>query len=198
MKAWQHLKTILHHKRLVRAGCFKVGLYRQGIMHDWSKYSPTEFLVGCKYYQGNMSPNNAERVARGYSSAWLHHKGRNKHHMEYWIDYSVDKEKGICGMEIPVKYVVEMYIDRVAASKNYQKERYTDRSALEYYLHGKDFHVMHKDTRALLELLLYRLAVRGEQEVNTFIREELLAGKIPYEQKVLDQLAQPYHREAEK
>lgn len=51
---------------------------------------------------------------------------------------------------------------------------------------------MHKDTRALLELLLYRLAVRGEQEVNTFIREELLAGKIPYEQKVLDQLAQPY------
>ena len=99
MKAWHHLKTILHHKRLVRAGCFKVGLYRQGIMHDWSKYSPTEFLVGCKYYQGNMSPNNAERAARGYSSSWLHHKGRNKHHMEYWIDYSVDKEKGICGME---------------------------------------------------------------------------------------------------
>ena len=133
MKAWQHLKTILHHKRLVRAGCFKVGLYRQGIMHDWSKYSPTEFLVGCKYYQGNMSPNNAERVARGYSSAWLHHKGRNKHHMEYWIDYSVDKEKGICGMEIPVKYVVEMYIDRVSAAKNYQKGAYTDRSPLEYY-----------------------------------------------------------------
>ena len=106
--------------------------------------------------------------------------------------------RGLCGMKMPLRYVVEMYIDRVAASKNYQKERYTDRSALEYYLHGKDFHVMHKDTRALLELLLYRLAVRGEQEVNTFIREELLAGKIPYEQKVLDQLAQPYHREAEK
>ena len=121
--------------------------------------------------------------------------------MEYWIDYGVPDEggdKGLCGMKMPLRYVVEMYIDRVAASKNYQKERYTDRSALEYYLHGKDFHVMHKDTRALLELLLYRLAVRGEPEVNTFIREELLAGKIPYEQKVLDQLAQPYHREAEK
>ena len=65
-------------------------------------------------------------------------------------------DKGLCGMKMPLRYVVEMYIDRVAASKNYQKERYTDRSALEYYLHGKDFHVMHKDTRALLELLLYR------------------------------------------
>ena len=149
----------------------------------------------------HFCPNNAERKDKGYSSAWLHHKGRNKHHMEYWIDYGVPDEggdKGLCGMKMPLRYVVEMYIDRVAASKNYQKERYTDRSALEYYLHGKDFHVMHKDTRALLELLLYRLAVRGEQEVNTFIREELLAGKIPYEQKVLDQLAQPYHREAEK
>jgi len=159
MKAWKHFCTINHHKHLVMKGCFAVGLYKQGLLHDLSKYTPTEFLVGCKYYQGTMSPNNAERKDKGYSSAWLHHK---------------------------------------AASKNYQKERYTDRSALEYYLHGKDFHVMHKDTRALLELLLYRLAVRGEQEVNTFIREELLAGKIPYEQKVLDQLAQPYHREAEK
>ena len=110
-------------------------------------------------------------------NACLLYTSRNKHHMEYWIDYGVPDEggdKGLCGMKMPLRYVVEMYIDRVAASKNYQKERYTDRSALEYYLHGKDFHVMHKDTRALLELLLYRLAVRGEQEVNTFIREELL------------------------
>ena len=89
IKAWKHLCTILHHKNLVRAGCFKIGLYKQGLLHDMSKYTPTEFLVGCKYYQGTMSPNNAEREDKGYSAAWLHHKGRNKHHMEYWIDYGV-------------------------------------------------------------------------------------------------------------
>ena len=61
IKAWKHLCTILHHKNLVRAGCFKIGLYKQGLLHDMSKYTPTEFLVGCKYYQGTMSPNNAER-----------------------------------------------------------------------------------------------------------------------------------------
>ncbi len=109
IKAWKHLCTILHHKNLVRAGCFKIGLYKQGLLHDMSKYTPTEFLVGCKYYQGTMSPNNAEREDKGYSAAWLHHKGRNKHHMEYWIDYGVgdgrDGQKthrGICGMKMPI------------------------------------------------------------------------------------------------
>ena len=100
MKALEHLRTINHHKKLVMEGCFKIGLYRQGLLHDLSKYTPTEFLVGCKYYQGNMSPNNAEREEVGYSSAWLHHKGRNKHHMEYWIDYGVGKEGTDHGVEI--------------------------------------------------------------------------------------------------
>lgn len=111
MKAWKHFCTINHHKMLVMKGCFKVGLYRQGLLHDLSKYSPTEFLVGCKYFQGNMSPNNAEREDKGYSAAWLHHKGRNKHHMEYWIDYGPEKCTGITGMKMPTKYVVEMFID---------------------------------------------------------------------------------------
>ena len=174
---WQHLKTIMHHKNLVSAGCFKVGLYRQGIMHDWSKYSPVEFLVGCKYYQGNMSPNNAERKDKGYSSAWLHHKGRNKHHMEYWIDYSVNKDEGICGMKMPVNYVVEMFIDRVSASKNYQKEEYTDRSPLEYYENGKNIHILHPDTKELLEKLLYMLAEEGEEKTYDYIRREVLHNK---------------------
>lgn len=196
MHILKHLQTINHHKKLVMKGCFAVGLYRQGLLHDLSKYTPTEFIVGCKYYQGTMSPNNAEREARGYSSAWLHHKGRNKHHMEYWIDYGAN-HTGICGMKMPLRYVVEMYIDRVAASKNYQKSRYTDRSALDYYLHGKQFHIMHEDTRALLELLLYMLAARGESYTNQFIREKLLKGQIVYEHTVLEKLMQPYQQEVE-
>ena len=64
-KFWEHFKTVTYHRHLVRQGCFKVGLYRQGLLHDLSKYSPTEFLVGAKYYQGNRSPNNAEREATG-------------------------------------------------------------------------------------------------------------------------------------
>lgn len=176
MKAWQHLRTILHHKNLVRKGCFRVGLYRQGLLHDMSKYTPTEFLVGCRYYQGNRSPNNAERAEKGYSSAWLHHKGRNKHHLEYWIDYSA--ELGVMtGMKMPVNYVVEMFIDRISASKNYQKEQYTDRSPLEYYERGKDHYMIHEETRALLEELLHMLAEEGEEKVFNYIRTDILKNK---------------------
>lgn len=91
---WKHFKTITYHKILVMQGCFKIGLYKQGILHDLSKYSPSEFWVGVKYYQGTQSPNNAEREALGYSSAWLHHKGRNRHHYEYWLDYTATGKRG--------------------------------------------------------------------------------------------------------
>ena len=86
-----HFETITRHKLLVMKYCFECGLYEQGLAHDLSKYSPTEFIPGCIYYQGDHSPNEAERAAKGYTSAWLHHKGRNKHHLEYWIDYSTTR-----------------------------------------------------------------------------------------------------------
>ena len=93
MKAIRHFQTITKHKIYVMRECFRVGLYRQGFLHDLSKYSWTEFRIGCRYYQGTRSPNNAEREEKGYSSSWLHHKGRNKHHYEYWIDYNVNAGK---------------------------------------------------------------------------------------------------------
>lgn len=204
MNAWKHFRTITHHRHLVLKGCFELGLYKQGLLHDLSKYMPSEFLVGCKYYQGTMSPNNAERMDLGYSSAWLHHKGRNKHHMEYWIDYGVacgengrQEHRGICGMKMPIRYVVEMYVDRISASKNYLKEKYTDRRPLDYYLNGRKYYILHEDTKALLELLLFMLAAKGQEHVKSFIRNELLKGHIPYEKEVLRQMTQPYLLEEE-
>ena len=158
-------------------GCFAVGLYRQGLLHDLSKYSWVEFSVGAKYFQGDKSPNNAEREETGVSLAWLHHKGRNKHHFEYWIDYSLDEHHQMTGMKMPVNYVVEMYCDRVAACKNYQKEKYTDKSALEYYELGKGHYMMHPETEALLERLLTYLSEHGEAATNDYIRREILHNK---------------------
>ena len=174
MKAWKHFKTITYHKYLVCKGCFKVGLYRQGLLHDMSKYSPSEFLVGARYFQGDRSPNNAEREAIGYSSAWLHHKGRNKHHYEYWCDYSSRVSGGILPVPMPDRYIAEMFMDRVAASKVYKKEAYTDCSPLEYYQMGKDPAPMHEYTREVLEKLLNMLAEKGEKETCQYIRDNLV------------------------
>ena len=172
-----HLRTINHHRHLVMRGCFRVGLYKQGLLHDLSKYNPVEFFVGVKYFQGDKSPNNVERKLTGLSKAWLHHKGRNKHHLEYWIDYGTDEGSLMQGMKMPVNYVVEMYCDRVAACKNYQKDKYTTASAWEYYQKGKGKYLIHPETAALLESLLLYLKDHGEEATNDYIRREILHNK---------------------
>lgn len=170
-----HFKTITKHKLLVMQGCFQVGLYRQGLLHDLSKYSPAEFLVGCRYYQGDRSPNNAEREQYGYSSAWLHHKGRNKHHFEYWTDYSLEQNRApMAGVRMPKRYVAEMLMDRIAASKVYNGDSYTDHDPLAYYLRGKSHYLMHPVTARELEGLLRILDKYGEQKLFRFVKYRYL------------------------
>lgn len=177
MKWLNHLKTITHHKKLVMEHCFKVGLYRQGLTHDLSKYSPVEFWAGARFYQGNRSPNDAERKAKGYSAAWLHHKGRNKHHLEYWVDYSAEGDHRLTGIRMPEKYVVEMFCDRMAASKTYRRELYTDSDPYDYYEKSKQAYLMHPQSQALLEELLKLLKEQGEEETFSYIRHTVLRKK---------------------
>ena len=178
MVKWvEHLKTINHHKKLVMELCFRLGLYGQGIMHDLSKYSPTEFLVGAKYYQGNRSPNAAEREDKGYTSAWLHHKGRNKHHIEYWIDYGLDEGSTMIGIKMPVRYVVEMFCDRVAASKTYKGSSYKDSDPYNYYLRSKAHYIIHPQTAQLLEKMLKMLSEQGEEKTLRYIKTVILRNK---------------------
>ena len=202
MKALEHFKTITGHRRLVRQGCFSVGLYRQGLMHDLSKFSPSEFLVGAKYYQGNRSPNNAEREDIGFSSAWLHHKGRNKHHYEYWIDYSIhEAPPGMHGMmpaPMPMRYIVEMLMDRIAACKIYNGDAYTQSSPIEYYNRGLDPAPMHPKTKAFLELFLHMIEVWGEEETFTFIRENILSRTKKFDDKENLQFCLDYCRRGER
>ena len=183
VKAWQHLKTITRHHRLVRRGCFKVGLYRQGLAHDLSKLSPAEFWVGAKYYQGNRSPNSAERQEKGYSTAWMHHKGRNKHHWEYWTDLDV-KQGVYVPVPMPRNYLVEMVMDRIAACKVYQGKAYTDASALHYLHNGVDRIRMHPQTQRELEYILTMLRDVGEEKTYSYIKNQVLKGKpFPWEQE---------------
>ena len=171
-KAWGHLKTITRHRFLVMVGCFRVGLIRQGLTHDLSKYSPTEFLEGARYYQGNRSPNAAEREDKGYSEAWMHHKGRNRHHYEYWTDMN-RQTKCYESVPMPKRYLAEMVMDRIAACKTYEGKAYTQASALNYFLKSRERELMHPKTREELEALLRMLSDRGEGETFRSIRQML-------------------------
>ncbi len=171
-----HLSTITRHKILVGKLCFRCGLYRQGLLHDLSKYSPAEFLMGVRYYQGTRSPNDAEREAKGYTTAWLHHKGRNKHHLEYWVDYDASRKvPGLVGMKMPDNYIVEMFCDRIAASKIYQGDAYTDRSALDYFNQGRGKVLLHPYSEEKLLILLQKLADEGEDAAFSYARKYVKA-----------------------
>jgi len=175
MQPWAHFKTITAHRRLVRKYCFRLGLYAQGLTHDLSKYSPTEFWRGAKYYQGYRSPNDAERRATGVSMAWLHHKGRNRHHYEYWIDYVIGEDGKVYtgGCKMPMKYVAEMFCDRIAASRIYQGEKYTDAAPYEYFIRSKDRIIIHPETSDEIEKMLLVLKEQGEDAAFAYVRERL-------------------------
>ena len=144
MHVWAHFKTIHHHRSLVRRYCFRLGLYWQGLTHDLSKYSPVEFWAGAKYFQGDRSPNDAQRRTNGYSASWMHHKGRNRHHFEFWTDYSLD--------------------DDFSPGDPYEFFRHGKGRRL----------LLHPATEALLEVLLTKLRDEGEDAVFAYIRRELL------------------------
>lgn len=166
----KHFITITKHRHKVMLHCFKAGLPFQGLGHDLSKYSPTEFIPGAKFFQGTRSPNESEREENGYSLAWMHHKGRNKHHFEYWTDYDY-KTKIMSPMPMPDRYIVEMFCDRVAASKIYQGKYYTDASSLEYFELRRDSRRIHPETSEKLEKLLVMLKEKGEKETFAYIRK---------------------------
>ena len=130
IKCIKHINLVMHHKWLVFKLCCKVGLPWRGFMHDWSKFSPTEFWESVKYFDGHKSPITVCKKDKGYSEAWLHHKGRNKHHYQYWTDLSLPEKTVI----MPYKYAVEMVCDELAAGITYNGKNWTKDTQLEYYI----------------------------------------------------------------
>ena len=173
MKLWQHFLTVTKHRWLVMCGCFRIGLIRQGLTHDLSKYSPVEFFNGAKYYQGNRSPNAREREDKGYSEAWIHHKGRNPHHYEYWTDLNRQTRR-YEPIPVPRRYLAEMIMDRRAACMTYEGKAYTSASPLAYHERSLERTLMHPETRRQLEYLLEMLRDKGETETFRYIRKDLL------------------------
>ena len=180
-----HLKTVITHKWAVFYHGIKIGIPLQAFFHDMSKFSPIEFLGGAKNYasvNGKRSPNEIERELYGYSPAWLHHKGRNRHHFEYWTDYNpIDKK--IRPVKMPYKYILEMFCDRVAASKVYQGKNYTNSRPYEYFLKGKATRFIHPVTSDTIENLLIMLKEKGEKETFQYIKRNRKALEAKYNLK---------------
>lgn len=128
---FKHLNKICIHKFWVGYYCFKLGIPWRGIKHDMSKFSFTEFWEGVKYYQGNRSPIDACKQENGWSKAWLHHKGRNDHHYEYFID---NLDNGGIPLIMPFNCALEMFCDYLGAGRAYSKNNFTFEGEYNWWL----------------------------------------------------------------
>ena len=177
MHPWKHFCTITRHRHQVIRHCRKAGILWQGLRHDLSKYTPTEFIPGARYYIGTRSPNEGERQDKGYSLAWMHHKGRNRHHFEYWTDY-VPPTRRMQSVPMPARYVAEMFCDRLAASKVYRGADFDPGDPYKFFLRGKEKRLlMHPATEELLGTILIVLRDQGEDAAVDYVRREVLGKK---------------------
>lgn len=161
----KHFLLVCRHKWHVFRLCCKAGIPLQGLLHDLSKFSPTEFWESVKYYNGSKSPITVSKQINGYSKAWLHHKGRNKHHLEYWVDNTAPDKTPI----IPYKYVAEMICDKLSASIVYNGKNWTPTSQLEYWNKEKKKVQMNIHMEEMLTEIFENLAKQG---IEKFLNKE--------------------------
>ena len=175
---WKHFKTVCRHRRVVRRECEACGIWWQGMTHDLSKFSPAEFGPSARYFQGDRSPIEAEKEAIGYSDAWLHHKGRNKHHWEYWCDYNNDTGE-VFPHKIPYKYVVEMICDWIGAGQVYSGKKWNECEPLEYYERVRPGRHFHTETEELILMFLNCIKFSGMETFHRMARGEVEFNHIP-------------------
>ena len=156
-KIFGHLHTVNKHRFKVFCLCCRVGIPWRGLVHDLSKYSPSEFFEGIKYYQGKRSPIEKCREINGYSNAWIHHKGRNKHHYEYWYDYYSPVVTPI----MPFKYFLELVCDSIAAGQTYQGKNWNQHYELKYWEFVREKAIIHPKMRKLLDRVYLDISEKG-------------------------------------
>ena len=163
IKSIKHFNLITKHKWQVFKLCIRAGIPWRGLVHDLTKYAPTEFVESAKFYVGDHRPITEAKKTNGYSKAWLHHKGRNKHHYEYWFDGTAPDKTPV----IPYKYAVEMVCDTLAAGKTYLGKNWKNSSQLEYWNRTKNLTYINIKTANFLEAVYKEVSEKGiEKTIN--------------------------------
>ena len=185
MNYFNHLKTVLTHKKWVNKYCKMAGIPWRGIKHDLSKFSNIEFKESCKYWTGNRSPIDNCKDENGYSKAWQHHKGRNTHHWEYWIDNIGDGHPNAILM--PYEDCVEMICDFLGAARAYMGSNFTYTKEYEWWLEKRKHVLMHPVVKEFVDVVFIFLK-KYHTNPKAIINEEFLSG-------TYKQLVQQYRTE---
>lgn len=173
-KYWLHFKTIVKHKFYVFQACRDCGIPWRGLKHDMSKFSPKEFFSSARYFQGDSSPIDAEKIEKGYSIAWQNHKGKNTHHWQYWLD---SKGKEIIPLDMPFVDIVELMCDWVGAGKAYSDGGWTEAEPYEYWGKNKGKMLFSPMTEIEIESYLLALKKYGWTRFTILVKMEMQRAK---------------------
>lgn len=110
--------TLQHKYFVLMAGLrTKVPIWRL-IIHDLSKFGPSELLPYARQFHGDKTGND-----EAFARAWLHHQNVNPHHWEYWVTRSGNKLQSgaerVTPIDMPEHFVREMVADWMGASRSY-------------------------------------------------------------------------------
>lgn len=164
---FKHLHLVNKHRWIVFKLSVRAGIPFRGVVHDLSKYSPTEFFEGVKYFNGKKSPISVCKKENGYSKAWLHHKGRNKHHFEYWYDFNTPDKTPV----MPYKYTVELICDTLAAGMAYQGKSWKTNSQIGYFEKRRDLEYINENIKKVIREVYKQV---DEEGINKTINKKNL------------------------
>ena len=152
-----YLKYVLRHKWFVFLACLDYRIVWLGVIHDWSRFRPSEWIpyaASAPYTKGNKPA----AIANAFEQAWNDHQHRNKHHWEYWVHFDYHTHE-MRVLPIPDKYRHEMIADWIGAGR---AKGIT--STWEWYEANKDKMQLHPDTRVWVEHELTLLKQRNRTE----------------------------------
>ena len=142
---WEYLKRLIRHKWFTLLECYKLNILWLGLIHDWSKFRPSEWHPYVQSFCGPWEYSNRPQwLVDAFDAAWLYHQRRNKHHWQYWILVQDEDENKI--LEMPAKYAKEMLADWRGAGRAYDNP-----DTVSWYQAHKDKMQLHPDTRAWIE-----------------------------------------------
>ena len=175
MKFFKHLSVVLKHKWFVFYYASRLGIGWLGFVHDLTKFSPTEFLLSVKYFDGHRSPTIIERKYKdNFSEICVRHTGRNKHHWQYWVDYT-NHEMVVA--KIPYKRCLEYVSDVLSASKVYNPKEFNFMVAYKYFEEHSKTYLMHPLSKEFILHIIKLVHEKGfknaKKKVTRKIYEEL-------------------------
>jgi hypothetical protein len=133
---WQ----VLRHKWFVFVECWHAGIPVRGILHDLSKFLPSEFFAYAAYFYGP----EARKDSAAFDLAWLRHQKRNPHHWQWWL-LPLD-DGGTNALPMSQGARLEMLCDWTGAGR-----AYGGNGTLAWYAKNCDRMVLNADTRAWVE-----------------------------------------------